>query len=282
MEAARRGPRAGVGSRALLLALLLHGAMGAEAEEPRPPRQRGDEQCHYYAGGQVYPGEAARVPVTDHSLHLSQAKSRCGADGRERDAPGRGAELGAAGGGRGGRDTGAATSGRALGAGQDGRGIFCALVRVRNTERPPRPLALPVSLHVTSAAAKRAVIGVPAVGEGFGWPPASVPLCPSFLGCTSRSGGGLGDPALVEQKAQRHPLELIFAMRAHAVRSVPCSKAGRSFHFKRYSANAVRMGSQSIRSCDLANIYPISRRLLLNRLYFHVTLNCKWFFMPPG
>lgn len=99
MEAARRGPRAGVGSRALLLALLLHGAMGAEAEEPRPPRQRGDEQCHYYAGGQVYPGEAARVPVTDHSLHLSQAKSRCGANGRERDAPGRGAELGAAGGG---------------------------------------------------------------------------------------------------------------------------------------------------------------------------------------
>lgn len=82
MEAARRGPRAGVGSSALLLALLLHGAMGAEAEEPRPPRQRGDEQCHYYAGGQVYPGEAARVPVTDHSLHLSQAKSRCGADGR--------------------------------------------------------------------------------------------------------------------------------------------------------------------------------------------------------
>uniref|UniRef100_A0A8C2U5T0 thioredoxin-dependent peroxiredoxin n=2 Tax=Coturnix japonica TaxID=93934 RepID=A0A8C2U5T0_COTJA len=74
MEAARRGPRAGVGSSALLLALLLHGATAAEAEEPRSQRQRGDEQCHYYAGGQVYPGEAARVPVTDHSLHLSQAK----------------------------------------------------------------------------------------------------------------------------------------------------------------------------------------------------------------
>lgn len=122
MEAARRGPRAGVGSRALLLALLLHGAMGAETEEPRPPRQRGDEQCHYYAGGQVYPGEAARVPVTDHSLHLSQAKSRCGADGRG-EAPGAG--LGADGdGSRGGG--GAATSGRAVGAGRDGRGnLLC-------------------------------------------------------------------------------------------------------------------------------------------------------------
>lgn len=61
-----------------LLLLLLAAALGgeAEAEEPRPARQRGDEQCHYYAGGQVYPGEAARLPVSDHSLHLSQAKSR--------------------------------------------------------------------------------------------------------------------------------------------------------------------------------------------------------------
>ncbi|XP_061558337.1 peroxiredoxin-4 isoform X2 [Phycodurus eques] len=31
-------------------------------------------QCHNYAGGHVYPGEASRVPVSDHSLHLSQAK----------------------------------------------------------------------------------------------------------------------------------------------------------------------------------------------------------------
>ncbi|XP_059673285.1 LOW QUALITY PROTEIN: peroxiredoxin-4 [Gavia stellata] len=80
MEAARRRLRAGGGARArrsALLLLLLAAALGgeaAEAEEPRPARQRGDEQCHYYAGGQVYPGEAARVPVSDHSLHLSQAK----------------------------------------------------------------------------------------------------------------------------------------------------------------------------------------------------------------
>ncbi|MEQ2157427.1 Pyruvate dehydrogenase E1 component subunit alpha, somatic form, mitochondrial [Goodea atripinnis] len=32
-------------------------------------------QCHNYAGGHVYPGEAFRVPVSDHSLHLSKAKS---------------------------------------------------------------------------------------------------------------------------------------------------------------------------------------------------------------
>lgn len=206
MEAARRGPRAGVGSSALLLALLLHGAMGAEAEESRPPRQRGDEQCHYYAGGQVYPGEAARVPVTDHSLHLSQAKSRCGADGRRGDAPGAGCGAGGGGdGGWGGGSGGAATSGRALGAGLDGTGggIFCALVCVRNTEKPPRSLALPVSLHVSPAAAKRAVIGVPAVGAGFGWPPASVLLPviprPRALGAAR----GLGEPPLVEQRAQR-------------------------------------------------------------------------------
>lgn len=32
-------------------------------------------QCHNYAGGHVYPGEAFRVPGSDHSLHLSKAKS---------------------------------------------------------------------------------------------------------------------------------------------------------------------------------------------------------------
>lgn len=34
-----------------------------------------DQECHNYAGGHVYPGEAFRVPVSDHSLHLSKAKS---------------------------------------------------------------------------------------------------------------------------------------------------------------------------------------------------------------
>ncbi|CAJ1064030.1 peroxiredoxin-4 [Xyrichtys novacula] len=33
-----------------------------------------NSQCHNYAGGHVYPGEAFRVPVSDHSLHLSKAK----------------------------------------------------------------------------------------------------------------------------------------------------------------------------------------------------------------
>ncbi|KAM6094915.1 peroxiredoxin-4 isoform 2-T2 [Chlamydotis macqueenii] len=80
MEAVRRRLRAGGGARArrsallLLLAAALALGVEAEAEEPRPARPRGDEQCHYYAGGQVYPGEAARLPVSDHSLHLSQAK----------------------------------------------------------------------------------------------------------------------------------------------------------------------------------------------------------------
>lgn len=34
-----------------------------------------DQECYNYAGGHVYPGEAFRVPVSDHSLHLSKAKS---------------------------------------------------------------------------------------------------------------------------------------------------------------------------------------------------------------
>ncbi|XP_040438459.1 peroxiredoxin-4 isoform X1 [Falco naumanni] len=78
MEAARRQLRAGGGARgrrgAVLLLLLAAAALADEAEEPRTARQREGERCHYYAGGQVYPGEAARVPVSDHSLHLSQAK----------------------------------------------------------------------------------------------------------------------------------------------------------------------------------------------------------------
>lgn len=42
------------------------------AEEASPDK---NSQCHNYAGGHVYPGEAFRVPVSDHSLHLSKAKS---------------------------------------------------------------------------------------------------------------------------------------------------------------------------------------------------------------
>lgn len=34
-----------------------------------------EQECYNYAGGHVYPGEAFRVPVSDHSLHLSKAKS---------------------------------------------------------------------------------------------------------------------------------------------------------------------------------------------------------------
>lgn len=42
------------------------------AKEASPDK---NSQCHNYAGGHVYPGEAFRVPVSDHSLHLSKAKS---------------------------------------------------------------------------------------------------------------------------------------------------------------------------------------------------------------
>ncbi|KAL8190328.1 UNVERIFIED_CONTAM: Peroxiredoxin-4 [Gekko kuhli] len=46
----------------------------AGTTEEQATRGWGDEKCHYYAGGEVYPGEALRMPVTDHSLHLSKAK----------------------------------------------------------------------------------------------------------------------------------------------------------------------------------------------------------------
>ena len=66
-------------SRKLLLLLLLLFLLPAEAlwglEAEERPRTR-EEECHFYAGGQVYPGEASRVSVADHSLHLSKAKSR--------------------------------------------------------------------------------------------------------------------------------------------------------------------------------------------------------------
>ncbi|XP_036371632.1 peroxiredoxin-4-like isoform X2 [Megalops cyprinoides] len=38
------------------------------------PHDRKEQQCYNYAGGHVYPGEAFRVPGSDHSLHLSKAK----------------------------------------------------------------------------------------------------------------------------------------------------------------------------------------------------------------
>lgn len=55
----------------LLFLLLAQTLRSLEAEER--PRTR-EEECHFYAGGQVYPGEASRVSAADHSLHLSKAK----------------------------------------------------------------------------------------------------------------------------------------------------------------------------------------------------------------
>lgn len=66
-------------SRKLLLLPLLLVLLRAEAvrglEKEERPRTR-EEECHFYAGGQVYPGEVSRVSVAEHSLHLSKAKSR--------------------------------------------------------------------------------------------------------------------------------------------------------------------------------------------------------------
>lgn len=56
--------------RAALLLFLLTTLTSAEEGA-----QVKNSQCHNYAGGHVYPGEAFRVPVSDHSLHLSKAKS---------------------------------------------------------------------------------------------------------------------------------------------------------------------------------------------------------------
>lgn len=50
----------------LLLATVTSAEESAQVKNP---------QCQSYAGGHVYPGEAFRVPVSDHSLHLSKAKS---------------------------------------------------------------------------------------------------------------------------------------------------------------------------------------------------------------
>lgn len=74
MEVPLQLSAAGWSPKLLLLFLLLAVALrGLEADER--PRTR-EEECHFYAGGQVYPGEASRVSVADHSLHLSKAKSR--------------------------------------------------------------------------------------------------------------------------------------------------------------------------------------------------------------
>uniref|UniRef100_A0ACB8FJG4 Peroxiredoxin-4 n=1 Tax=Sphaerodactylus townsendi TaxID=933632 RepID=A0ACB8FJG4_9SAUR len=52
----------------------------AGTTEEQATRGWGDEKCHFYAGGEVYPGEALRMPLSDHSLHLSKAKSRVTSD----------------------------------------------------------------------------------------------------------------------------------------------------------------------------------------------------------
>jgi hypothetical protein len=57
----------------LLFLLRTESLQGLESDERFRTREN---ECHFYAGGQVYPGEASRVSVADHSLHLSKAKSR--------------------------------------------------------------------------------------------------------------------------------------------------------------------------------------------------------------
>ncbi|XP_064413308.1 peroxiredoxin-4 isoform X2 [Latimeria chalumnae] len=60
-----------------LLALCLVARYAAGDEEAAlPPKgtRNKEQECHYYAGGHVYPGEAFRLPGSDHSLHLSKAK----------------------------------------------------------------------------------------------------------------------------------------------------------------------------------------------------------------
>nr|BAB29489.1 unnamed protein product [Mus musculus]BAC26410.1 unnamed protein product [Mus musculus] len=55
----------------LLFLLRTESLQGLESDERFRTREN---ECHFYAGGQVYPGEASRVSVADHSLHLSKAK----------------------------------------------------------------------------------------------------------------------------------------------------------------------------------------------------------------
>ncbi|XP_037228518.1 LOW QUALITY PROTEIN: peroxiredoxin-4-like [Falco biarmicus] len=61
----------------LALEKLADGLQQKRAKELRTARQWEDKQCHYYTGGwggQVYPGDVARVPISNHLLHFSQAK----------------------------------------------------------------------------------------------------------------------------------------------------------------------------------------------------------------
>lgn len=57
----------------LLFLLQTEALQGLESDDRFRTREN---ECHFYAGGQVYPGEVSRVSVADHSLHLSKAKSR--------------------------------------------------------------------------------------------------------------------------------------------------------------------------------------------------------------
>lgn len=57
----------------LLLLLPVEAQKVWETEES--PRAR-EKECHFYAGGHVYPGEASLLSASDHSLHFSKAKSR--------------------------------------------------------------------------------------------------------------------------------------------------------------------------------------------------------------
>ncbi|XP_073421932.1 peroxiredoxin-4 isoform X2 [Dendrobates tinctorius] len=68
-------PRSRPALLALCITLAAATSIAAEDKEQlRPGKAAQDGECHFYAGGQVYPGEATRVPVSDHSLHLSKAK----------------------------------------------------------------------------------------------------------------------------------------------------------------------------------------------------------------
>ena len=55
----------------LLFLLRAEAVRGFEAEER--PRTR-EEECHFYAGGQVYPGEVSRVSVAEHSRTSAKPK----------------------------------------------------------------------------------------------------------------------------------------------------------------------------------------------------------------
>ncbi|EDL96104.1 peroxiredoxin 4, isoform CRA_c [Rattus norvegicus] len=56
----------------LLFLLQTEALQGLESDDRFRTREN---ECHFYAGGQVYPGEVSRVSVADHSLHLSKAKT---------------------------------------------------------------------------------------------------------------------------------------------------------------------------------------------------------------